>query len=161
LNPKHWICIGALVGFLSVGAGAFGAHAMKDTRLEKAFYFGADDEPESVALGEYRRRIDIFEVAVRYQMFHALALVLTGLVGWAHREPSISASAAGVCFTFGVVFFCAPLYGMVFLMGFEWLGAIVPIGGVAMLVGWFALALAGLGLVRDEEPSSPSSAPAA
>lgn len=153
MNPKLWICSGALVGCLAVAAGAFGAHSMKDTRLEEVFYRGAEDKSEYVALMEYKRRMDIFETAVRYQMYHAIALVMTGLVGLAARdEQPISASVAGVAFVTGLVFFCGPLYGLVFLIGFNWLGAIAPVGGLALMLGWAALAVAGLSAMPREQP---------
>lgn len=150
MNPKYWIVLGALVGCLSVGAGAFGAHAMKDGRLEDAFYRGAEDKSEYVALKEYKRRMEIFETAVRYQMYHALAIVLAGVIGVALRDESIAPTAAGYCFTVGILLFCGPLYGLVFLMDFNWLGAIAPIGGVCFMIGWLALAVSGFSFASDE-----------
>jgi len=150
LNPKYWIVLGALVGCLGVGAGAFGAHAMKDGRMEEAFYGGTDDKSQFVALKEYKRRMEIFETSVRYQMYHALAIVLAGVIGVALREDSIAPNVAGYCFTVGILFFCGPLYGLVFLMDFNWLGAIAPIGGVCFMMGWLALAVAGFSFASDE-----------
>lgn len=158
MNPKYWIVLGALVGFLSVGAGAFGAHAMKDGRLEDAFYRGAEDKAEYVALKEYKRRMDIFETAVRYQMYHALAIVLAGVIGVALREESLAPNVAGYCFTMGLLFFCGPLYGLVFLIDFNWLGAVAPIGGVCFMAGWLALAISGFSFAG--QPASPAAKPA-
>jgi uncharacterized membrane protein YgdD (TMEM256/DUF423 family) len=110
--------LGCLFGLLAVGAGAFGAHGLRD-RLT----------PEYLA---------IFETAVRYQMYHALALLA---VAWAGTNwPSGSAVAAGWLFTAGIVIFSGSLY-ILTLTGTRWLGAITPIGGVALIAGWAALAL--------------------
>ena len=71
MSPRTWIIVGAAFGALAVGTGAFGAHGLKD-RLVSAGTF------------------DTYEVAVRYQMYHALALVLVGLLGDA-LERSLAA----------------------------------------------------------------------
>jgi uncharacterized membrane protein YgdD (TMEM256/DUF423 family) len=161
LNPKVWIILGALSGFLSVSLGAFGAHAMKDSATEELFYSGANNKAEFVKLKEYKSRMEIFEVGVRYQMYHSLALVLTGLLGAVIRsERASSPTIAGLCFTVGLVLFCGPLYGMTFLIGFNWLGAIVPIGGVSFLVGWAALGIAAMNLAGSESPAALETAPA-
>ena len=78
-----------------------------------------------------------FEVGVRYQMYHALALVLCGLLqalGWQTR-------AAAILFTVGVALFSGSLYGLA-LAELRWLGPVTPVGGVAFLAGWIALAFA-------------------
>jgi uncharacterized membrane protein YgdD (TMEM256/DUF423 family) len=117
---KTFLLVGALAGFLAVALGAFGAHALKG-RLT----------PEMLA---------VFETAVRYQMYHALAIIGTGLVlarmdGWLVR-------AAGWFFTAGIVLFSGSLYALAFT-GVTVLGAITPIGGLAFLIGWACLAIAG------------------
>jgi uncharacterized membrane protein YgdD (TMEM256/DUF423 family) len=106
------VAFGALNGLLSVAAGAFGAHALKE-RL--------DD-----------RSLEIFETAARYQMFHALAMVLCGVL-------ATRATAAGWTFQVGIVIFSGSLYALA-LTGVKGLGAITPIGGLAFLVGWALLA---------------------
>ncbi|CAN5617069.1 DUF423 domain-containing protein [soil metagenome] len=111
-----WI-LGCAFGFLAVAAGAFGAHALRG-RLS----------PEYVA---------VFETAVRYQMYHALALLG---VTWAGTQWSGSRAAlAGWLFTAGIVIFSGSLY-ILTLTGMRWLGAITPIGGVLLLLGWLVLA---------------------
>jgi len=113
-----WI-LGCAFGFLAVAAGAFGAHALRD-RLS----------PEYLA---------VFETAVRYQMYHALALLG---VTWAGTQwPGASTAVAGWLFTAGIVIFSGSLY-LLTLTGTRWLGAITPIGGVALLAGWIVLATA-------------------
>jgi uncharacterized membrane protein YgdD (TMEM256/DUF423 family) len=114
---RFFVLAGALFGFLGVALGAFGAHAL-EARLEP-------------------RDLATFETAVRYQMYHALALVG---VGWVlTRWPGAGAVLAGWAFVVGVLVFSGSLYLLV-LTGARWWGAVTPFGGVALLVGWAALA---------------------
>ncbi len=112
---------GGLFGLLAVAAGAFGAHALR-ARLD------AED-------------LQIFETAVRYQMYHALALLAVGLLE--SRWPSALSTASGWFFLAGIVIFSGSLYVLV-LSGARWWGAVTPIGGTAFLVGWFLLLWAAL-----------------
>ena len=116
-----WI-LGSLFGFLAVAAGAFGAHALR-ARLA----------PDLLA---------VFETAARYQMYHALALLVVAMA--AARWPDPAFRAAGWLFTAGIVVFSGSLY-LLALTGVRWLGAITPLGGLAFLGGWIALALAARG----------------
>jgi uncharacterized membrane protein YgdD (TMEM256/DUF423 family) len=109
--------LGASSAFVSVAAGAFGAHALKD-RLA----------PDLLAA---------FETGARYQMLHALGLLAAG---WAAvRWPGGAATLAGWLFAVGTVLFSGSLYALA-LTGARWLGAVTPVGGVAFLLGWLALA---------------------
>ncbi len=110
MNPALWIRLGAGFMFLAVALGAFGAHALK-TRLT----------PDMLA---------IFETGVRYQVYHALALLLLAAV----RGPS----KAGWCFTAGIVLFSGSLY-LLALTGVRKWGAVTPIGGLLFLAGWLIL----------------------
>ena len=111
--------IGAIFAFIGVAAGAFGAHALK-ARLS----------PDLLA---------VFEVGVRYQMYHALGLIACA---WAvTRWPGTLAAAAGWLFVAGIVVFSGSLYALA-LTGTRWLGAITPLGGLAFLAGWVCLAAA-------------------
>lgn len=112
---------GAVFGFLGVAAGAFGAHALR-----------ARMAPEMMG---------VYETAVRYQMYHALALLLTGFM--AQRLYSSALPAAGLLFFIGIIVFSGSLY-LLALTGTRWWGAITPIGGVAFLAGWLILAWASL-----------------
>jgi uncharacterized membrane protein YgdD (TMEM256/DUF423 family) len=120
---KSWIVLGSLSAFLSVAAGAFGAHGLKE-RL------AAD-------------LLAIFETGARYQMVHALGLIALGLL--ASRSPQaaqpFAASVAGWAFVAGTVLFSGSLYGLS-LTGIRALGAITPLGGLAFLAGWIGLAVA-------------------
>lgn len=111
--------LGAVSAFLSVAAGAFGAHALR-ARLS----------PELLAA---------FETGARYQMYHALGLIAAALA--AARWPGAFPQWAGWLFVAGTVLFSGSLYALA-LSGLPWLGAITPLGGVAFLVGWICLALA-------------------
>jgi uncharacterized membrane protein YgdD (TMEM256/DUF423 family) len=121
-NPaleRRFLLIGACSGFLAVALGAFGAHGLRDAL-----------SPD---------RLDVFETAVRYQMFHALALIATGLL--ATRRRGRTAPAAGWLFVLGTVLFSGSLYVLALTGGRAW-GAITPFGGVAWLLGWVLLAAA-------------------
>ncbi len=116
---KVFVVIGCVFGLLSVALGAFGAHGLQE-RVEP-------------------RMIEIWETAARYQMYHALALFA---VGWVMQQTQhTGATVAGWSFVAGTLIFSGSLYVMV-LTGTKWLGAITPIGGTAMIVGWVALMIA-------------------
>src|SRR4051794_26289581 len=110
---RLFFAIGAISGFIGVGAGAFGAHWLK-ARLA----------PDMLA---------VFETAVRYQMYHAFALIA---VAWAvTRWPGALVNSAGWLFVAGTAIFSGTLY-LLALTGVRWLGAITPLGGLALLGGW-------------------------
>ena len=115
------VLTGAIYGFLGVAFGAFGAHALK-ARLA----------PEMLT---------VWKTAVEYQFYHALALVLVGLI--ATQRPSIAITNAAICFALGVLVFSGSLYVLA-LSGVRWLGAITPIGGLLFLIGWVLLFWAAL-----------------
>jgi uncharacterized membrane protein YgdD (TMEM256/DUF423 family) len=119
---RTFLLIGALAGFVGVALGAFGAHALR-ARLS----------PEMLG---------VFETGVRYQMYHALAVIATGLI--MARMGGWLIVTAGWLFTAGIVLFSGSLYLLVFT-GVTALGVITPIGGVALLLGWACLALAASG----------------
>ncbi len=109
--------LGAILAFLAVAAGAFGAHALRP-RLAPDL-------------------LEVFETAARYQMYHALALLA---VAWAsERWPGPAPALAGWLFVAGIVVFSGSLY-LLSLTGQRWLGAITPLGGLAFLAGWAVLA---------------------
>jgi uncharacterized membrane protein YgdD (TMEM256/DUF423 family) len=114
--------LGALSAFLAVGAGAFGAHALR-ARL-----------PADL--------LAVFETGARYQMYHALGLFA---VAWAvTRWPGPWPVRAGWLFLAGTLLFSGSLYGLA-LSGVRWLGAVTPLGGLCFLAGWLCLALAARG----------------
>jgi uncharacterized membrane protein YgdD (TMEM256/DUF423 family) len=114
---RNFILIGAVFAALSVAAGAFGAHSLK-----------------AIIPAEM---LTVFETAARYQMYHALALLIVG--GMASHVPERDIRIAGWCFVTGIVLFSGSLY-IVALTGTRWVGAMTPLGGAAFLAGWNALA---------------------
>ncbi|MEZ4388941.1 MAG: DUF423 domain-containing protein [Candidatus Krumholzibacteriia bacterium] len=111
--------IGAVLGFLAVALGAFGAHGLKD-RL-----------PADL--------MAIFETGVRYHLAHALAMFAAA---WAReRGGGRAAHLAGWGFGLGTLVFSGSLY-LLAVTGARWLGAVTPVGGVMLLGGWVALAVA-------------------
>ena len=117
---------GSLLGALAVALGAFGAHWLRSAVTN----WGLDS-------AEQTRRIEVWEVAVRYQMYHALALLLVGVLAQKAANPTACTIATWL-FVVGVLIFSGCLYGLV-LSGVKVLGAIVPIGGAAMIAGWLTL----------------------
>jgi uncharacterized membrane protein YgdD (TMEM256/DUF423 family) len=127
-SARRWLLIGALFGGLSVAIGALGAHKLQ-SHLKG---------PNGILTAESERLLDNWETAARYQMYHALALLAVG--GLAAFRPSTVIDIAGAAMTAGVLIFSGCLYALV-LSGQKFLGAIVPIGGVLLLVGWGLLAI--------------------
>ena len=116
---KTMMFVGALMGGVGVAIGAFGAHGLR-SRLT----------PEMLA---------VFETGVRYHMYHALAILATAAL--MSRTDGRAVVVAGWSFFAGIVIFSGSLYALA-LTGVMTLGAITPIGGVAFLIGWIALAVA-------------------
>lgn len=153
MDPRYWIVIGGVLAALGVAAGAFGAHGLRgklerENKLALEQATPGESTAESTGAGpaevvaRNQRRLETFEVAVRYQMYHAVGVVLVGLIGLHARGPWLN--VAGWLFVAGIVIFSGMLYGWV-LLQIRALAMIVPIGGVAFILGWLALAAAGLG----------------
>jgi len=116
---RLFIRLGAVAAFVGVALGAFGAHALR-ARLP------AD-------------HLAAFETGAHYQLLHALALVLVGVrIG---RRPARLTTAAGWCFTVGIVLFSGSLY-VLSITGTTAVGIVTPLGGLCFLAGWACLALA-------------------
>jgi uncharacterized membrane protein YgdD (TMEM256/DUF423 family) len=115
---RIFLGLGAISGFVAVAAGGFGAHALRD-RLSADY-------------------LAVFETAARYQMYHALALLVVALL--LSLRPLGTLQWAGWLFVVGTTLFSGSLYALA-LTGARWLGAITPLGGVAFLAGWICLAL--------------------
>ena len=114
---RIFFALGSCSALLGVALGAFGAHLLKE-RLT----------PELLA---------IFEVGVRYQMYHAFGMLA---VAWALSQfPGAASAAPGWLFAAGTVIFSGSLYVMS-LTGMRWLGAVTPLGGLCFLAGWAWLA---------------------
>ncbi|MBD2339398.1 DUF423 domain-containing protein [Calothrix sp. FACHB-156] len=120
-----FLSIAAILGGLSVAGGAFGAHALREKISE--------------------RSLEIFDTGTRYQMYHALALLVVALLLSRTESPPSTLVASGWLFIIGIVIFSGSLYALS-LTGVKSLGAIAPIGGAAFIAGWGALAIAAWGL---------------
>ncbi|WNG35072.1 DUF423 domain-containing protein [Archangium minus] len=116
---RQWLILGAASAFLSVAAGAFGAHALR-ARLAPDL-------------------LTIFETGARYHMYHSLGLLAIGLLS--QLRPSPLLNGAGWAMLAGILLFSGSLYALA-LSGVRALGAITPLGGVGFLVGWLLFALA-------------------
>jgi uncharacterized membrane protein YgdD (TMEM256/DUF423 family) len=118
---RGFFALGAVLALLAVAFGAFGAHVLEPR-------IGAD-------------RLATFETAARYQMYHALALLIVGLAF--ERLAAGPALWSGRLFAAGVVVFCGSLYGLA-LGAPRWFGAVAPLGGLCFMTGWLSLAIAAL-----------------
>jgi uncharacterized membrane protein YgdD (TMEM256/DUF423 family) len=116
-----FLSVAAILGGLSVVAGAFASHALRDRISE--------------------RSLEIFDVGARYQMYHALALLLVAVLISRTPSPPTTLIASGWLFIVGIAIFSGSLYALS-LTGIKILGAITPLGGVAFILGWGALAIA-------------------
>lgn len=128
LSPRIWLLTAALLGGLSVACGAFGAHSLKARFTADGSLTQSDEQ-----------QLANWETAARYQMYHALGLLVVGIL--AARRPSRSLHLAGLSFTAGTLVFSGCLYALV-LTGQRWLGAIVPLGGLLLILGWTSLGIA-------------------
>lgn len=119
MTAKTVLIIASILGGLSVAIGAFGAHGLATTLQANG-------------------RIETFETAVKYQFYHTLALFLLGLLmtNYTHAQFNLAAYA----FIIGIVIFSGSLYTLS-LTNMTWLGAITPIGGLALILAWVFLAL--------------------
>lgn len=111
------LLIASLAGATAVALGAFGAHALRASLDERA--------------------LAVWRTAVDYQFWHALALLFVGVLARESRARSLRVAAAA--FAVGIPLFCASLYALA-LGAPGAVGAITPLGGVAFIAGWLALA---------------------
>jgi uncharacterized membrane protein YgdD (TMEM256/DUF423 family) len=131
MRGRWWIAGGAVLASAAVAAGAVGTHVLKES---------LEAEPSV---------LETYDIAVRYHMLHALALVLVGLI--AARGRSWLVTAAGAAFVAGIVLFSGGLYAWL-ATGAKPFVAVVPVGGTAWIVGWLLLAAGALAQVGDEPP---------
>jgi uncharacterized membrane protein YgdD (TMEM256/DUF423 family) len=121
---QSFIRVAAILAALAIGLGAFGAHGLKDK-------FSAGT-------------MNIFETGVRYQLYHAIALLLTGILYG--QFPGKRLDLAGILFITGIVLFSGSLYALCYTqyanLSMNWMGAITPFGGLAFIFGWLCIAAA-------------------
>ncbi len=121
---KVFMAIAASLGGLSVIFGAFASHALKERLSDRA--------------------LEIWETGTKYQMYHALALLLIAFLLSRTETTSTPLVVAGSAFIVGVALFSGSLYSLS-LSGIKWLGAIAPLGGAAFIIGWGCLLVAAWG----------------
>jgi uncharacterized membrane protein YgdD (TMEM256/DUF423 family) len=120
MNTKNTLLAGALLGLLGVALGAFGAHALKPMLLESG-------------------RLETYELAVRYQFYHAGALLLTGILQHLFQGTLFRWSA--LLFLCGLMLFSGSLYVLCFT-GVTAVARVTPVGGVLMIGGWLTMLIA-------------------
>ena len=123
MPPAVFVIVGAILAALAVGLGAIGAHALK-----------SQFTPEQLAT---------YHTAVQYQMYHAIGLVLVGLLGMHH--PSRWLDGAGWSMLIGIILFSGLLYAWL-ATGWRFFVYPVPVGGVTFIIGWVLVAVGVLGL---------------
>jgi len=121
IMTRIFLAIASALGGISVILGAFATHGLKDKLSERA--------------------LEIWETGTKYQMYHALALILVALLLSRLSTESTALVVAGYAFIVGTLIFSGSLYALS-LSGIKWLGAITPLGGVAFIIGWSCLAVA-------------------
>jgi len=122
MNARTTLMLGSAFGLLGVAIGAFGAHALKPILVESG-------------------RLDTFELAVRYQFYHAFALLISGIL--MNQLPIKFLNLASWFFTGGILFFSGSLYLLCFT-GLGVLGAVTPIGGTLFIAGWACVFISAL-----------------
>jgi uncharacterized membrane protein YgdD (TMEM256/DUF423 family) len=149
-SAKSWVANGAILAGLAVVIGAFAAHGLDGFVVEK---YG-DASPKTVAgfsVPASWKYLEDFKTGAEYQMYHALGMIVVGLL--ARGEARKSLQAAGWCFLLGIVFFSGSLYALT-LTGETKLGMIAPIGGTLFIVGWVLLAIGACGCLSAKAPES-------
>ncbi len=127
VKPAYWIFIGGLSAAVAIALGAVGAHGVSGW-LDQNF------EPAIAA-----KRLENWKTAAAYHRYHALGLIVIGLVSV--RFPSKLLNAAGVLILLGTALFCGLLY-VYSITGSRWMGPIFPIGGFSFIVAWVLFAVA-------------------
>ncbi len=119
MNANRILQLAGIAGALAVGLGAFGAHSLEPLLIQNG-------------------RLDTYQTAVNYHFFHTLALLGIGIL--AKVKPDWKGIAFSAwCMLIGVLIFSGSLY-ILSLSGITWLGAIAPLGGLALILGWSSLA---------------------
>jgi uncharacterized membrane protein YgdD (TMEM256/DUF423 family) len=138
MNPGFWLRVAAIWGFLAVTMGAFGAHGLKER------FQTISEQPGSLAAERLEAN---FHTAAQYHMYCALALLAVGVIAAAGRG-STALELAGWSFLSGSLIFSGSLY-ILAATGLKWLGAVTPIGGLVMMLGWLALVAAAGSVARQ------------
>ena len=155
MSARTCLILAAILGFLAVLLGAFGAHGLSDSGFLERKY--SQMEPKNISgmeLPASYKYLQDFRTGIRYHMWHALALFGVGLVML--HQPSKLLSSAAWCFVGGIVLFSGALYVLVIggpkFGGITW-GLVAPIGGTLQLIGWVVLSVAACRL--NTAPQNP------
>ena len=116
---RRLVILGAFFGMVGVGMGAFGTHALAGILTTNG-------------------RQSVYDTAVQYQFIHTLALLFVSSA--IRRWPSGLTQVAGILFVIGIVFFSGSLYVLA-IFNLSIMGAVAPIGGIALILGWLCLGL--------------------
>jgi uncharacterized membrane protein YgdD (TMEM256/DUF423 family) len=119
MTQRSVLLTGGILAGLAVAIGAFGAHGLREILMAN-------------------QRAETFELAVKYQFYHSLALLITGVL--MNFYPTKRLSLAAMSFISGIILFSGSLY-VLSLSGITKLGAVTPLGGVGFLVGWIMLVM--------------------
>lgn len=130
MTSRTAMIAGAILAAAAVASGAYGAHGLEKKLVELGF--------ES----DLSKRLGWYETAVKYHFYHAMGLIIVGLVA-ERREAKQLLKVAAALLVVGIALFSGSLYAMTFL-GPDWskLGAITPLGGLSFIVGWILIAIA-------------------
>ncbi len=116
MEGRHWVAVGAGIAGVGIALGAFGAHALNERLVE------AD-------------QLDNWRTAVRYMVWHALALMFVGML----KDRGRASSAQGWCFLIGTALFSGSIFGLALEGPAAVLGPITPLGGLSLMIGWALL----------------------
>jgi uncharacterized membrane protein YgdD (TMEM256/DUF423 family) len=117
IEGRELLIMGSLFAGLGVALGAVGSHALKQVLLQN-------------------NRTETFEIAVRYQLYHGLALLVIGILSYVLKETNFT--LIGMLLFSGVILFSGSLYALS-LTSIRWVVYITPIGGMLMIGGWVLL----------------------
>ena len=142
MASRIWIFLGGLLAAIGIGLSAFHAHGLEPMLSQRGL------QPD-----EIQHLMADFETGVRYQLYHAVALVLVGLL--TVHFSCVSFSIAGTILFVGTVLFSGSLY--VLVLAGQRLPHVAPIGGTALIVGWVVLAVAAILSKTRDSSSLPKS----
>ncbi|GAB3636364.1 DUF423 domain-containing protein [Hymenobacter arcticus] len=122
MNPRFILQLAAVLGALTVGIGAFGAHSLR-------------------LMLEANKHANTFETAVRYQFYHLLAMLAVGVLAVARPELRGPLGTVATLWLGGILVFSGSLYAICFT-GITKFGAVAPLGGLLLIAGWLWLLVA-------------------
>jgi uncharacterized membrane protein YgdD (TMEM256/DUF423 family) len=125
MTSRETFIVAALLGFIAVSLGAFGAHILKPMLIETG-------------------RLEVYQTAVAYQFYHVFALLATGILMLSNQSKKLNSAA--LCFFVGIILFSGSLYTICFVH-ITWMAMLTPVGGVFFLAGWLLLLL---GVIRTK-----------